>query len=381
MPRFDQALEKVPAHCPLALVVDTQAIGENYSLITQKIGSARCGAVVKANAYGLGLAGILPTLQELKCQDYFVAHPHEGTHLRSLLGQERNKEKTWSRIYVLAGVFPQLIESYRHHEMIPVLNDIGQIDLWAQQGRKEGKRLPAVIQLDTGLARNGLGPQDVAYIKDHPELLQPLEIQYWMTHLARSKEGPNPANPLQIDRLREMLVSLPKAPVTLASSAGVFLGSEYHFQLVRVATALFGMRPLKGQDNPMRPVVGLYGRVLQVRTCEAGESVGYGATHLCQRESRLATVGVGYADGYPRSQEIRNRHAFAGTTPVPLVGRVSMDYTVMDVTHMAPDKVVPGSWIQLAGPSLPIDDLADQMGTVAYEVLTQLRARCHRVYI
>lgn len=375
---IEEKLSAVPPHITTALLVDRQAIRDNGAFIQQKIGSSRWGAVVKADAYGLGLEGILSTLQDMGCQDYFVAHPHEGIHLKKLLSSSHADR---SRLYVLAGVFPDLISVYRSYGLIPVLNDLSQIKIWHEEAQRAEESLPCMIQLDTGLARNGLGEADLTFLKENLDLLKPLKILYWMTHLARSKEGDHPYNKVQKERLEIFLKGLPVAPVSLASSASVFLGSDYHFDLARVATALFGLRPVRGQPNPMKPVVQWYGRIIQLKTLSAGDPIGYGGAHVCSRDTRIATVGVGYGDGYIRNASCSQRVGYLKGFPVPVVGRVSMDYTIFDVTDLPEYSLESGDWVELAGPHLPIDELADQLETVSYELLTQIRGRTYHLYL
>jgi alanine racemase len=200
-----------------------------------------------------------------------------------------------------------------------------------------------------------------------------------MSHLVASEERDNPLNPQQLERFRRLRQLFPPLPASLVNSSGIFLGSDYHFDLVRPGVALYGGNPLPGRPNPMAQVVHLQGRILQVHRVDTPRTVGYGATHLTSGPARIATVGVGYADGYPRSLGNRG-YAGIGAVRVPVIGRVSMDLITLDVSALAPAEAAPGTLVDLIGGGVDIDALADLAGTNAYELLTRLGPRYRRIY-
>jgi len=258
-----------------------------------------------------------------------------------------------------------------------VLNMLGEMAAWAAAARETGRRLPALLHVDTGMARLGLDRRELATLAADHARLDGIELRYVMTHLASAEIADAPENARQAARFAEARASLPPAPGSLANSSGIFLGDAFRSDLARPGAALYGINPTPGRDNPMRPVVTLRGRVLQVRDIGAGEAVGYNGIWRAKRPSRIATVGVGYADGWLRAQSNRGMAFFDGG-PVPLVGRVSMDLATYDVTDQP--GVEPGAWLELIGPNAPLERVADAAGTNGYEILTSLGARYQRTY-
>ena len=237
--------------------------------------------------------------------------------------------------------------------------------------------MEAILHVDTGLSRLGLDARELAILADDHGRLGGLAIRYVMTHLVASEEPEHPVNAMQAGRFAAARALLPQVPASLANSSGIFLGQGFGSDLARPGAALYGINPTPDQPNPMRNVVTMRARVLAVREIPDGATVGYNATWTASRPSRIATVGLGYADGFHRSLSGRAAAFFDGR-PVPLVGRVSMDLTTFDVTDR-PD-VQPGAWLEVLGPHQSPDDVARAAGTNGYEVLTSLGRRFHRVY-
>jgi len=364
------------------LEIDLGAIVDNWRRLSRMAAPADCAAVVKANAYGLGATPVAQALLEAGCRLFFVAHLDEGSALRQAVGDG-------PEIAVLNGPLPGTAEEFVEHRLIPVLNEPGQIDEWqrteasrtagsspanaAQTGRVPGR---AILHVDTGMARLGLTGREFAALIDNPP---PIFWRAVMSHLACADEAGHALNQSQRERFAAAAAQLPGVPASLAASSGIFLGARYHFDLVRPGAALYGVNPQPGQPNPMRQVVQLRGRILQVREIDGGESVGYGATHIMAMSGRVATVAVGYADGWLRSLS-RRGCAFVGDTRVPLLGRVSMDLVAFDVSAVDPALARPGMTLELLGPNYGVDDAAAHAGTIGYEILTALGARHHRIY-
>ena len=351
------------------LTVDLSAIAENYRRLERELGPVPCAAVVKANAYGLGADRVAPALHSAGCRQFFVAQLGEGIALRDLLAED-------AEIFVLNGVLPGQVARFLRHRLIPVLNDLAQIEEW----RNAGRGAPAAIHLDTGMNRLGLDPKETARLVDEPDLLSGLKIRLWLSHLVSAEEAGNPLNEEQRRSFAAVLARLPAAPASLANSSGIFLGPAFHFDLGRPGVALYGVNPTPGRPNPMRPVVELAVPILQVRVVDSPMTVGYGATHRVAKKGKIATVSIGYADGYGRALSARGRCRIAGKE-VPIVGRVSMDLITVDVTTLPENAVRPGDPAIILDRHHDVDSLASEAGTIGYEILTALGARYRRRYI
>ena len=349
------------------LTIDLAAIVDNWRLLCARNPGGETGAVVKADAYGLGYGPVSAVLYAAGCRHFFVATPDEGLALRRELAE--------AAIVVLGGAFPGSEADLAAAGILPALGSLAEIDSWTGLARRLGRALPAWIHFDTGMSRLGLDAREFAALSADLSRLEGIAVRGVMSHLASSEDPDSPMNALQRERFVAGLARLPKAPASLANSGGIFRGLG--FDIARPGQALYGLRPDLGQPNPMRPVVGLTARVLQVREIPAGATVGYNATWTATRPTRIATVGLGYADGWHRAHSNMGAAFFDGH-PVPLVGRVSMDLTTFDVTDQP--GVRPGGVLELLGPHRSADDAARDAGTIGYEILTALGRRYRRVY-
>jgi alanine racemase len=354
------------------LTIDLAAIAENYRLLAARAGTAACAAVVKADAYGLGADRVAPVLAAAGCRHFFVAQVGEGVALRSTLGPG-------AVIAVLNGAAPGSEAICAAHDLVPVLNARFQLDGWQALARRLAKRLPTILQIDTGMARFGFAPDEAHALLDRPDAFAGLDLRLVMSHLACAGEPDSPVNAAQLSVFRAVRQRLPAVPASLAASSGLFLGPDFHFDMVRPGAALYGIAPQPGSPNPMQPVIGLRARVMQVRSVPAGTPVGYGHAAAVARASRLATVAIGYADGFFRGTS--GGAAWFGGARLPAVGRVSMDSLVLDVTDVAPGPLGPGTLVDIIGPERDVDAAAAAAGTIGYEVLTNLGHRFHRVYL
>ncbi len=355
------------------LTIDLGAVRANYTLLRGRLNGSACAAVVKADAYGLGAAQVAPVLVKAGCRHFFVAHLDEAIALRPHLPTDAD-------LFILNGLPPGAEATCVAHHATPVLNSLAQIDAWTALARDRGHTLPAILQVDTGMSRLGLSRAELATLADDPRRLDGVALRYVMSHLACAEQQDHRLNSEQLDDFRRARRALPSAPASLANSSGIFLGTDYHFDLVRPGAALYGIAPVAGQPNPMRPVIRLQGRVVQVREIEAGAAVGYGATWRASGPCRIATVSVGYADGFPRSLSNRGTAA-VGATPVPLIGIVSMDTVTFDVSDVPTDALAPGGFVDLIGEGNPVDAVANRAGTIGYEILTNLGRRYYRHYV
>lgn len=359
------------------LEIDLGAIRANYEALRARIGSAACGGVVKADCYGLGAERIAPVLHEAGCRHFFVAHLEEGLALRPLL--------PGAAIYVLNGLPPDANAVCADAGLVPVLNAPEQIVLWRAEARRRERLLPAVLQVDTGMSRLGLSDAEQAALATDPQGLAGLDMHFIMSHLACADEPDHSLSEAQLERFRlayRLFAGLPGQSGLrgcFANSAGIFLGTDYHFDCVRPGMALYGLNPLPEQPNPMRPVVRLSARVVQTRVVSAGARVGYGYTYTAPRSMRLATLAVGYADGWHRALGNRGAVFHAGQR-LPIVGRVSMDSMIVDIDATPEGAIRPGDRVELIGPHQTADDVATAAGTIGYEILTALGSRYKRLY-
>jgi alanine racemase len=352
------------------LTIDLGALVENHRRLRRQAKGSEVAAVVKADGYGLGAKEVAAALWQDDVRRFFVAHPEEGLALRRHLPR--------ATIFVLHGLQQGGGESIAHATLVPVLNHPGELARYAALARRREQRLPAALQIDTGMCRLGFSPADLRDLVSAD--LQALDLQLVMSHLACAEETSNPLNEAQracFERLRRLL---PQAPASLANSSGIYLGQAFHCALCRPGVALYGVNPTPGRANPMAPVVTLEAPVLQVHEVAESGSVGYGATYRIAPGTRIATVPVGYADGYLRAASGRATARIAGQE-VALAGRVSMDLISLDVSALPTGAVCPGTMVELIGGPDGVDRLAAAAGTIGYEVLTRLGSRFARRYI
>jgi alanine racemase len=350
------------------LTIDLEAIAANWRLL-HEMHAAPVAAVVKADGYGLGAAQVAARLFREGVRRFFVAHPDEGRALRLAL--------PGALIGILNGLWPGEDRALAEDRLVPVLGSLDEIARWQALARARGHALSALIHIDTGMNRLGLDARELARLAAEPSRLDGIRLRYWMTHLARSEAPSDPRNAEQRARFAASCARLPPAPISIANSSGIFLGEAFRSDLARPGAALYGINPTPGRPNPMRPVARLAARVLQLREVASGEAVGYEATWVAARPTRVATVSVGYADGYLRALSNLGEARFDGRA-VPLIGRVSMDLATFDVTDHPAVRV--GSELMLLGPGLDADAVAARAGTNGYEILTSLGARYRRRY-
>lgn len=353
-----------------SLTIDLDAIAANWRLLGTLHPSGPVAGVVKADGYGVGALPVATRLYREGCRHFFVAHPGEAMAIRPAVPE--------AMVAVLNGLTDGAEREYVAHGLTPVLGSLHELALWRRAGAAAGQPLPALLHVDTGMSRLGLDPDELARLHADPSLLDGVAIRYVMTHLASPECPDDPQNAAQRARFLAACAVLPRLPRSLAASSGIFLGAEFGSDLARAGAALYGINPTPDRRNPMRPVVRLRARVLQLRTIQAGETVGYNATWTAPRPTVIATAGIGYADGWLRSLSNRAVALFDGT-PVPLVGRVSMDLSTFDVTGCP--AIQRGDWLDLIGPGQSVDDVAHAAGTNGYEVLTSLKQRFERTYL
>lgn len=371
-----EAKESIPVNARAVLRIDLDALRANWRKLNEASGRAECAAVIKADAYGLGLEQICRALTEEGCRTFFTATIDEGRRLREV--------NPGAVIYILDGLLPGAAEYYSGFDLRPVLSSLEEIREWAAYCRERDRKLSAAIHINTGMNRLGLPEYEIKELAAHPELLQDFRLSLIISHLACADVPEHPMNAAQRAEFERLTALLPAAPRSLANSGGVFLGPDYHYDLVRPGIVLYGGRAHEKRPNPMRTVVRLSAKVLQVFEVEPGQTVGYNATYVIEKPTRVATIACGYADGFLRALSGPTGNpgpvGYIGPHPVRVIGRVSMDLITVDVSEVPPDKVYRGAWVEVMGDRVTLDDLTDRAGTIGYELLSRLGRRVHRVY-
>ncbi|PHR60479.1 MAG: alanine racemase [Robiginitomaculum sp.] len=357
------------------LTINLTAIADNYKALANMVGTARIGASVKADGYGLGLQQIGRTLYGAGCRTFFVAHAGEGKLLRQSIGNQPT-------IYVFSGPAPQDSAVLFGNTLKPVINSLSQARDWVQTIEGVIRAPRVALHFDTGLNRLGIPESEASVFAEDKELLEALNVDLVMSHLACSSTSDHPKNKEQLDAFRRIAARMPMVNLSLANTGGIYLGKPYHFKLVRPGIGLYGGVTT---DNPLekpRHVVELHAPVLQIKNVKKGDTIGYDATFTAPKDMKIAIVSAGYADGLPVSMSGSDNNiiSFArlGKNNVPVIGRISMDYTILDITDV--DKFIqPGEKAVFYGANL--DKQAQQTNRLNYEILTNLGQRCKRVYI
>jgi alanine racemase len=346
------------------LEISLPAIRANYRLLKNRHAKKNVAAVVKANAYGLGIAAISTTLWEEDCREFFVATLEEGIELRKILPD--------AEIAVFNGIFRAEEKEFAAHRLVPVLNSVEQI-----QGSGVGIQDSGIIHVDTGMTRLGLSESDLKKLS--PRTLNPESRILLMSHLACANEPEHPKNAEQLTRFKQALALFPNARASLCNSSGLFLPAEFHFDVARPGCALYGINPTNGK-NPMQPVATLSAPILQIRTLERDEEVGYGATFHAKKGSKLAVAALGYADGWLRFLSNKG-FAYVAGRKVPIAGRISMDMLALDITAIPENRLTASTRAEFINAQQTVDDVASAADTIGYEIFTRIGTRVNRVYM
>ena len=353
------------------LSVDLEALAANFATLRAEAPAAEVAPVVKADGYGLGAGPVALRLWAEGARRFFVARVGEGERLRQTLGPHRP-----AQIYVLDGAPAGALPRIAAAELIPVLNSLAQVDDASAFSGRRGA-LSVALHIDTGLNRLGLRIEEAEALARAPDRLAGLELGLVMSHLAC---GPNPSHPMnrrQLEAFQAAAALFPDVRRSLANSAGVFLGPDYHFDVVRPGITLYGGGPRERHEPRIAPVATLEAPILQVRTVPPGESVGYDASFTARRTTQVAIVPLGHADGILRALGGKGFAWFDGQRRAYL-GCVSMDLVAIDVTGC--ETARPGAWVELIGPNALVDDLAEAAAAISYEILVRLSGRAERVY-
>jgi alanine racemase len=357
------------------LTVDLAAIEANWRALGRRAMPSECAAVIKADGYGCGIEQVAARLARAGCKTFFVADLAEARRLRSVAPEPA--------ICVLNGLMPGTASAYADSRARPVIGSMVELAEWDAFVSASGWRGGAALHVDTGMNRLGISANEAAALAPRIRV-ENHGITLLMSHLACAEKPEHPLTDRQIRLFREVRMLYRGIPSSLANSSGIFLGSPAHCDMVRPGVALYGVNPTPGRSNPMRPVIELQARIVQVRNVPRGETVGYEAGLPASRATRLAVVAVGYADGYLRaasaSDEAPGGTAIVAGQRCPLAGRVSMDLLAIDITELPDGAAKRGDLVTLIGDELTVDDAANAAGTIGYEVLTSLGHRYHRIY-
>ena len=363
---------RLSGSAPASLLVRLKRLAANYREAARRAGGPTVAPVVKANAYSLGLTPVARALSQAGADNFFVARLDEGIALRVVLPD--------ARIFVLDGLAPGAAPALIAHRLIPVLNAMDEVAEWSARGKGEKRKLEAALQIDTGMNRSGIPYWEVAQIAAEARtLLSDIDVVLTLSHLACADEPDHAMNRTQLERFRSCLARLPLSRASFAASAGIELGKDFLFDMVRPGLALCGGNPVPSRANPYANVATLTGRVLQIRRIEPGETVGYGGAFTAKRPTVLAIAAIGYADGLIRARGASGAAAIAGIR-VPFAGRISMDLVALDATDVPGQALGPGAEVEFLGETITLEEVAKAAGTITHEVLTSISPRAARFY-
>lgn len=354
------------------LTVSLSALEANYRALKLAAPGTRMSAVVKADGYGLGAVAVAKALSSFGCDLFFTTRAHEGAELR--------RAGISADIFILDGLVGDGADMFHRYHLTPVLNSLAEIEEWRATRKARNERLRAAVHFDTGMNRLGLPAAEFETLAGDLARLEGIEIAFWMSHLSSADERTSPVNAKQLERFKANLARLPDGKASLANSAGIYLGPDYQFDVCRPGIALFGVSPGPSVKANLQTVATAEARILLVQDIQPGESAGYGATWIAERPTRLATLALGYADGYPWALG-NTGFVHIGGARAPVVGRVSMDLITVDMTDIPAEAVYVGAWAETMGENVPAPELAAAAGTLPYELLTSLGKRYTRRYI
>ncbi|WP_089175242.1 alanine racemase [Bosea sp. AS-1] len=359
------------------LTIDLDALVSNWRLLGKRA-ETEAGAVVKADAYGIGIEPAVTALSKAGCRNFFVAHLSEGIRAR--------KSAPKATVYILNGLLPGSAGLYAEHGLSPVLGSHEELLEWASFRQTGAKVRSAALHVDTAMNRLGLWPgEGLNLAREKSGAIAAADIGLVMSHFASSEDEADPANARQIAAFAEIAAAFPDLPASLKNSSGHFLKDCPSYQLTRPGYALYGGNPTPGKPNPMQPVVGLEATIIQTREVEAGTQVGYNGRWTAKGRRKLATICLGYADGYPRNgswtDTITGGSALVDGVRCPFVGSVSMDLIIIDVTDAPAGSAQRGAPVTLIGGALDLEAVGAGAKTIGYEILTSLGRRYARRYI
>ena len=353
------------------LKIDLSKIRANYQYVSN-LTNTRIAAVVKAEGYGVGAIQVAKTLNDIGCREYFVSNLDEAIALRKILSEANT-------IYVLHGPYTKdSIKEFVHYNAIPVINSLLQLELCQDYIHRTKVTLPIILNFDIGMNRLGFEKQEINYLLKNKELLEQFDIQYLMGHLSVAEDSKNIQNARQLSNFLNLAGQMPQYPRSLANSSAIFLGKDYHFDMARIGAALYGINPYKNKSNPLLNPISLISHIIQIRNVAKGEYVGYSNSYQTQRDIKVATIPIGYADGIKRVDS-PNFYVIINGKKYNIIGNISMDLATINLTHID-DNITIGTKVEIIGSNIHHDTLGRNLQTIGYEILTSFGKRYKRIY-
>ncbi len=351
------------------LTINLSTIKNNYHLLQKFCQKSEVGASVKANCYGLGMEKIAPILEGTGCKNFFVANKYEGISLRNVL---KNKN---SNIYILNGYFSDDKKDFIEHNLIPVINSKYQFDSFGKCAEELNQQLKCVVHINTGMNRLGMSTEEASQLHN-----KKLDIICVMSHLSSSEDNKSKSNEEQLIKFQTLSKNFPNSKKSLANSGGIFLGKDYHFDITRPGAALYGINPAPYlSDTGIRNPITLMAPIIQISKVLEGDYIGYNRTYQADKNLLIATLPIGYADGYLRALSNKGI-VFINNREAPVVGRVSMDLITVDVTNIPAEDLFLGQQAEIIGPNITPDKIAELANTNTYEILTAIGNRYKIIY-
>ncbi len=371
---FQKILDGVEPQVLSVAIVNLDNIAYNYHKIRDEL--AKCSivsAVVKGNSYGFGAVPISKRLYKEGCRNFFVATIDEGIEIKNALPHSD------VRIFVLSGVFENTEDILLKYNLIPVLNNWNQSDLWIKKAKDLKKKLDAVVHVDTGMSRNGFLDEDEGHSDN--DILSSLNLLFVMSHLACADDVFSEMNRKQLDRFKSALKRFGNPPACLSATNGIFLGKDYQFDMVRPGKSIYGFSIREDMIGVVKPVMDIFSRIVQVNHLKKGDTVGYGSTFVASHDMTSVTLGMGYSDGFMRKFSGFG-YGFLEGKKLPMIGRISMDYITLDASEVDEKYLKLGNWVALTySPDYTIEKWALELGTIPHEVTCRLGSRVMKVYV
>ncbi len=357
------------------LEVNLDTISNNYINLKKTLKKkVCCAAVVKANAYGLGINKISKILFDSGCRVFFVSNMLEGIELRSILRKEKENNK--AAIYILHGPSEKNLNEFKNYNLRPVLNSLYQLKKWEEYSLSENYKSKIAIHIDSGMNRLGLNRNEVEEIIKNKFHLKNFNISLIMSHLSNAEEADSPSNDSQKEYFDKISKFFPDSKKSLANSAATLSNSKYHYDMVRTGIILYIGSKFSNISAKLKNSVSLKTHIISISEINKSETVGYGSTFKAKKKTKIATIPIGYADGFPRSLS-NSGFAYINNKKVDIIGRISMDLTVVDITNIETEI---GSEVIIFGTNSNLDDIAASGNTISYELLTNLGSRYKRKY-
>ena len=369
-----------PPHDRPRLQIDLSALAHNWHAVRRSFRGPRIGAVVKNDAYGLGMATVAPLLWQWGCRDFWVAHSSEALALRALLPVPTPHTPNTTRIWVLHGLGGADAADFAAHALVPVLAGPHELPALRGHAARHGTPLPVAMHLDTGLSRLGFAAEHLSTLQPDSPLWADMQVQAWVSHLGRFSDPSAPECQRQRALFSAWTAQLPPAERSMSASSSVLANPAWHFDHARVGSALWGVQTNPTCPQPLRPVASLYAPVLRVADVPAGTEIGYGGSYCTPRASRIATVALGYGDGLPVSLAHQGT-LYLGSRAAPIVGGVAMGMLALDVSAFAPGEVQAGQCAQVFGPQQPLEQLAAIAGVASNALLVASASLTARHYL